>query len=202
MKNYDGQDLAEFLRDLNYYRAVKVGDDGGVEALTPKIDNQASKEHFEQLKRDVKEFGQSVNMDLDKMGSAPSGIALKFLYSGLDLKCNKLELEFKNSWEQLLYFVDIYLAETGQGNYCNEEVEIVFNRDIAINETEAISNCVNSNEIISDETIIANHPWVKDPKQELDRLNKQKEEDLKKQQEAFGMNIEKKAFVDSDIDEQ
>ncbi len=137
------------------------------------------------------------------MGSAPSGIALKFLYSGLDLKCNKLEIEFKNSWEQLLYFVNIYLAETGQGNYSNEEVEIVFNRDIAINETETISNCTNSKDVISDETIIANHPWVKDPEQELERLVKQKEETLKKHQEAFGMNIEQQASGgDDEVDEE
>lgn len=201
LKNYGGQDLAEFLRDLNYYRAIKVDDDGGVDVLSPKIDVEAAKLHLEQGKRDIKEFGQSVNMDLDKMGSAPSGIALKFLYSGLDLKCNKLELEFKNSWAQLLFFVDTFLAETGQGNYSNEDVEIVFNRDIAINETEAISNCVNSKDIISDETIIANHPWVKDPEQELERLKKQQEENMKKQQEAFGMGIEQKASGGSDVDE-
>lgn len=200
LKNYGGQDLAEFLKDLNYYRAVKVDEDGGVETLTPKVDNEAAKEHFEQLKRDIKEFGQSVNMDLDKIGSAPSGIALKFLYSGLDLKCNNLELEFKRAWNQLQYFIDVYLVETSQGNYANEDVDIVFNRDIAINETEAVNNCANSAGVISDETIIANHPWVTDVEEEIARVKKQKEENLKNQQKAFGMPFDK--GVDGDGTEE
>lgn len=200
LKNYGGQDLAEFMRDINYYRAVKVDEDGGVDTLTPKVDNEAAKEHFEQLKRDIKEFGQSVNMDLDKIGSAPSGIALKFLYSGLDLKCNNLELEFKRAWNQLQYFIDVYLAETGQGNYMNKDVEIVFNRDIAINETEAVNNCANSQDIISDETIVANHPWVTDVEAEIARVKKQKEENIKQQQKAFGMPFDK--GVDGDGTEE
>lgn len=193
LKGYGGQDLAEFMRDLNYYRAIKIDDPeyGGVDTLNPKIDIQAAKEHFEQLKRDIKEFGQSVNMDLDKFGNNPSGIALKFLYSGLDLKCNHLEVEFRRAFEELLYFVNIYLSETGQGNY-NEDVKLIFNRDIQINETEAINNCVASQDIISEETIIANHPWVDDVEAEKKRLKKERKEKADRAANAFGdYNIQK-----------
>ncbi|MFX0547923.1 phage portal protein [Hathewaya histolytica] len=173
LKNYGGEDLGEFIADLNYYRAVKTDTDGGVDTLTPKIDNQAAKEHFEELKRDIKLFSSSVNMDLDKFGSAPSGVSLKFLYSGLDLKCNNMEMEFKNAWDQLKYFIDMYLLETEQGNYTNSEIDIIFNRDIIINETDSIDNCSKSKGVISDETIIENHPWVKDPQLEKQRLEEE-----------------------------
>ncbi|WP_443660431.1 phage portal protein [Clostridium algidicarnis] len=178
IKNYGGEDLGSFIKDLNYYRAIQVDEDGGVDTLTPTIDNQASKEHFEQLKRDIKEFGRSVNLDLDKMGSAPSGIALKFLYSKLDLKCNNLELEFLRAWDLLQYFVDVYLSETSQGNYLDVDVEIVFNRDIAINETESVTNAKDSKGIISDRTIIVNHPWVTDLEAELKQIEDEKNETL------------------------
>ena len=62
--------------------------------------------HYEQLKRDIIEDGQGINHDLDKFGSAPSGVALKFMYAGLDLKCNGIEAEFKLAFEQLLYFIN------------------------------------------------------------------------------------------------
>ena len=45
----------------------------------------------------------------------------------------------------------------------------------------------NTKEVISDETIIANHPWVEDVAQELDRLAKQKEENMNAAQEGFGL---------------
>lgn len=188
LKGYGGEDLAEFMRDLNYFRAIKIDDPeyGGVDTLTPEMDIQAPKEHFEQLKRDINEFGGGVNKDLDKFGSSPSGIALKFLYSGLDLKCNHLEVEFKQAFEQLLYFINIYLSETKQGNYQSEDVELIFNRDITINETESIDNIVSSKDIISDETLVAQHPWVSDVEEELKRLERQKLEQLKQQAKMFG----------------
>jgi hypothetical protein len=54
----------------------------------------------------------------------------------------------------------------------------VFNRDILINETDAITNIRNSVGILSDETLIAQHPWVTDVQEELERIRKQREEDM------------------------
>lgn len=180
LKGYGGEDLSEFMNDLNYYRAIKIDDPehGGVDTLNPTIDIQAAKEHYEQLKRDINEFGGGVPKDLDKFGSSPSGIALKFLYGGLDLKCNHLEIEFKRAFEQLLHFIDIYLSETGQGNYIEIDVELIFNRDIQINETESIENCMTSQNMISNETIVANHPWISDVEKELERIKKEQESEV------------------------
>jgi SPP1 family phage portal protein len=184
LKGYGGQDLKEFIDDLKYYGAISIDDkEGGVDTLNPTMDITAAKEHFEQLKRDINEFGQGVNKDLDKFGSAPSGVALKFLYSGLDLKCNKLETEFRMAFENLLYFVNVYLAENSQGTI--EDVSIIFNRDIQINETETINNCVASKDVISDETIVANHPWVKDKDEEMKRLAEQQKKKVEEQKNMF-----------------
>ncbi len=76
----------------------------------------------------------------------------------------------------MLWFVNTYLASIGEGDYSGEEISVIFNRDILINESEAIDNCIKSIGIISDETIAAMHPWADDPAAELERLKKQKEE--------------------------
>ena len=57
-----------------------------------------------------------------------------------------------------------------------------FNRDILINESEAIDNCSKSMGILSLETIIGQHPWVDDPQKELERLEEQRQ---KEQEEAL-----------------
>lgn len=174
---YGGQDLHEFMRVLNEDRAIPLDDkeSGGLETLTPTMDITALREHYEQLKRDLIEDGQSINKDLDKFGSAPSGVALKFMYAGIDLKCNALETEFKMGFENLLYFVDIYLNEINQGGYENIEVDIVFNRDMKINESESIANCGASLGVVSNKTIVANHPWVDDIEKELEQIKEQTE---------------------------
>ena len=48
-------------------------------------------------------------------------------------------------------------------------MELIFNRDCLINESEAIDNCIKSREILSEETVVLQHPWVKDVKEELKR---------------------------------
>lgn len=185
IRNYDGQDLGEFRRNLSVFRAVKVTDDGGVDTISLEIAVEAFRTHMEMMRKDIYEFGRGVLFEPDKIGNSPSGIALKFLYADLDMDANIIETEFQASLEQLLWFVDQHLANSGVGDFSNEPVEFIFNRDILINETDTINNAKNSVGIISDETIIANHPWVTDPQAEMERIRKQREADID-QFQAYG----------------
>lgn len=175
LKDYDGENLGEFRRNMALYRAVKVTGDGGVETRNLEINVEAYKTHIEQTRKDIYEFGRGVDTQSDKFGNSPSGIALKFLYNDLDLDCNIIETEFQASLEYLLWFINQHLINTNQGDFTNENVEFIFNRDTLINETDSINNCKSSVGIISDETIVSNHPWA--TKDELEKIKRQKEED-------------------------
>ncbi|MFL8968904.1 phage portal protein [Helcococcus kunzii] len=174
LKGYDGDSLDEFMAKLLKYRAVVLDSDEGadVNTLTPQMDITSVKQHYEQLKRDIYDYGQGVNRDLDKFGSAPSGIALKFLFSGLDLKNNQIESEFRRGFEQLVEFIFLFLNNKNE-SIVRDKVEIVFARDIPLNETESIQNCNNSRGLISNATIIANHPWVQDVSDEIEKIEKE-----------------------------
>lgn len=172
LRGYGGESLSDFMRDLAYYRAVKLDEDGGLDKIESTINIEAAEKHWETLKKDIFDFGQGVDENRDKIGNAPSGIALRFLYSGLDLKCNTLEEWFKWGFEQLLYFVNKYLEITKQP-ISDKEITLVFNRDIAVNESQAIADCLNSKGIISNRTIIANHPWVEDVEKEVKQIEEE-----------------------------
>ncbi|MEG2458113.1 MAG: phage portal protein, partial [Bacilli bacterium] len=62
------------------------------------------------------------------------------------------------------------------GSYSNMNLDILFNKNITINETETIDNCTKSKGVISNKTIMSNHPWVKDVEEEQKQLDKEKEE--------------------------
>ena len=55
-----------------------------------------------------------------------------------------MENAFKAGMERLLCFVDKYLELIGAGSHPGCEIDIVFNRDIAINESQAITDCAAS----------------------------------------------------------
>src|SRR5690606_8360004 len=138
--NYDGADLGEFRRNLSVFRAVKVTDEGGVDTISLNIDTEAFKTHIEQLRKDIYEFGRGVDTQTERFGAERSGVALKFLYADLDMDCSIIETEFQASFEQLLWFINQHIYNTTGQDYSDEVVDIIFNRDIIINEADVIQN--------------------------------------------------------------
>lgn len=173
VKNYDGSNASEFRKNISIYRTVFVSGEGGMDSVGIEIDTEAYKTHLEQDRKDIYEFGRGVDTQKADFGSAPSGKALRFLYSDLDLDANKIETEFQASLEQLLWFLNTHLYNTTRVDYSNETVEFVFNRDMPIDETEIIDNINKSVGILSEETLVAQHPWTKDVNEEQRRREKE-----------------------------
>lgn len=180
LKNYDGTNLGEFRKNLAVYGAVKVrcdGDaNGGVETLEIKVNAENYKAILELLKKALIENGMGFDAKDDRLSGNPNQMNIQSMYSDIDLDANDMETELQAAFEEILWFVNVYLGSVGKGDFDGETVNVIFNRDMLMNETEAIANCQASIGILSDETIIGQHPWVDDPQQELDRLKSQKEE--------------------------
>ena len=181
LKNYDGQDLGEFRRNLATFGAIKIrssGDtNGGVETLEITINAENYKVILEIFKKALIENAMGYDAKDDRLSGNPNQMNIQSMYSDIDLDANDMETELQAAFEEILWFINMYLANTGQGDFEGEDVQIVFNRDILINETEAIENCQKSAGILSDETIIEQHPWIDNPQRELERLKKQREEE-------------------------
>ncbi|UXS43750.1 phage portal protein [Staphylococcus delphini] len=166
LKGYEGQNLDEFMQNLKYYKAINVdGDGSGVDTIQIEVPVQSSKEYLDMLRDYVIEFGQGVDFQQDKFGNSPSGIALKFMYSNLDLKANKLKNKTLTALQELLhYIIDFYKL-----NIDVHDIEISFNFNVMVNELEQSQIGVQS-QYLSKETVITNHPWVDDPVAEMERI--------------------------------
>lgn len=180
LKNYDGTNLGEFRQNLATYGAVKVrcdGDsNGGVETLEIKVNAENYKAILEIFKKALIENAMGYDAKDDRLSGNPNQMNIQSMYSDIDLDANDMETELQAAFEEILWFVNAHLTNTGQGNFEGEDVNIVFNRDMLMNETEIIANCGASVGILSDETIVGQHPWVDDVQSELKRLKRQKEE--------------------------
>lgn len=186
LKNYDGENLGEFRRNLATYGAVKVRYDGetkgGVETLEVNVNAENYKAIVEIFKKALIENAMGYDAKDDRLSGNPNQMNIQSMYSDIDLDANDMETELQAAFEEILWFVNVYLANTGQGDFEGEQVTVTFNRDILINESEVIANCAASVGILSDETIVAQHPWVDDPQEELKRLEEQREkQDLEQQ---------------------
>lgn len=172
LRNYDGTDLAEFRRMLAKYGAVKVRDDGGIETLNIEV-NAINYDFITQaLKRSIIENGRGFDAKDDRMANNPNQMNISSMYSDIDLDANQIEVEFQATLEQL---VEFYHAYRGLSNAtAPKDVEFIFNRMTPVNEGEVINNCKASIGILSNETIVANHPWTANTAEELERLQQER----------------------------
>lgn len=180
LENYDGQDLGEFRRNLATFGAVKVRSDtgsrGDVRTLEITVDAGSYKAILELFKKALIENARGYDAKDDRLSGNPNQMNIQSMYSDIDLDANGMETEFQASFQDLLWFVSRYLLQTGQGDFTGEEVGIVFNRDMLINEGEAIDNCAKSVGMLSEETLVEQHPWTVDKKKELARIKKERAE--------------------------
>ncbi|WP_245644943.1 phage portal protein [Peribacillus loiseleuriae] len=174
--NYGGTDLKEFLSDLNLYRAVNLDENGDLDKLQATPETDATEKELDRGRKSIYEFGRGVDTTDANLGNA-SGVALRYRYSDLDMDCNILETELQASLEHLLWFVNEYFLMTDQGDFTKESVNIIFNRDIIIAESDVIQDCQNSVGILDDKTIRENHPWYNEEVEKRLEEQSQKEKD-------------------------
>lgn len=189
LMNYDGTNLGEFRKNLAQYGAVKVrtvdGAGGDLKSLQIEVNSENYKAILEIFKKAIIENAMGYDAKDDRLAGNPNQMNIQSMYSDIDLDANGMETEYQASLEELLWFVNCHFSNVGLGDYEDEEVEIIFNRDIMISESEVIANCQASVGLLSDETIIANHPWIDDPQAELEKVKKQKQEEVNEYGDAF-----------------
>lgn len=169
VKNYDGVSREEFVANKNQYRTMFVQGDGDAKTLETPLNVSDVDIHIERLRQDIYEFGQGVDT-ANKDIRDTSGVALRFLYADLDMDCIDWGSELEWSIMSLIWFCQQDIkARTGK-DFTQCEYDIIFSKDVIINETENIQNCFVSNGIISNRTIAENHPWVKNADKEVNEL--------------------------------
>lgn len=184
VRDYDGTDKGEFIYNLSRYRTLFLRGTGGVETLDTSISTDALENHLTRTRKDIFEFGGGVDTQNKDLGNA-SGVALKFVYSDLDMDCNDFGAEIAFTLEQIAWFIkQDLLLKTGV-DYSEASFEVVFNTDITINESETITNIKNSVGIVSNKTLLEQHPYVTDAAEEEEQLKQEQQLAFETSQEQF-----------------
>lgn len=198
LSGYGGADLKEFVQDLKKYKAIKVDpDDGsGVSSLTINIPVEAREKLLTITRRAIFEQGQGVDPDPQSFGNA-SGVALKYLYSLLELKAGLMETEFKLAFGEFVRAICRHL-----GIECKSIVQ-TWTRTAITNDTELADIAQKSAGVISKKTILQRHPWVEDADKEMEEIKK--EEELPEDEDMIRQHREglggKKKQVSTDAEE-
>lgn len=177
--NYDGEDLGEFREKLAMYGAVKIstidGQAGDLRALTIDVNPENYKAVLGILKEALVENARAFNVKDNRLNSDANQMHIQTAYHDMDLDADDMEVEWQVALEDMLFFINYDIRR--KGKTVDDNVTFTFNRNMMIDETSLIQNCVVSKDIISDETIRAKHPWCVDPQKEKELLDIQHREE-------------------------
>ena len=169
LKNYGNADLKKFLHDLRENKAVKfnqigTGDASGVDTLQIEIPVAARKEMLELTKNNIFLQGQGIDPANFKESNA-SGVAIKMLYSHLELKAGQTETNFRPSINELIRAI---MQALGFNDAESRTITQTWTRtQVEDNLTKAQTVATVAN-FTSDAAIAKNNPLVEDWQQELD----------------------------------
>lgn len=169
LTNFDGtgEELKEILQNMKTNRIVGTPSDSDVEYMKVDIPVEARVVILNILRDAIYTIGRG--MDPTRLGDGNiTNVVIKARYQQLDFKASDTIKRAKVFYNELIRCLSIYYGIT-----INNDIQ--FNKSLLANENELIQECVSSVGMVSQETILANHPWVNSVSEELKRLAKDKQ---------------------------
>lgn len=174
LKGYGGTDLGEFRHNLATYGILKIDSmdlsGAGLDILNIEVNGENYTTIINMLKKSIIENANAFDVKDERLANNPNQLNIRSMYSDIDLASNGLEIEFQCSLEILFDFFAIFFRIIDNKDFSNEKVNVVFNKDQLLNSSEIINDLATSYEMLSKETILSKHPYVKDVQEELKRL--------------------------------
>lgn len=164
VKGY-GTTLSELVTNIQTYNVIPVQADGDVDLLKAEQDISAAHKHLELIEDSIRDQTGWVKSELGNVGY--SGAAIRMRYAELDIYAQQLQEVMTQAFDGArLYIVSAIPGTT-------EEIEVAYDSDVMVNETDTVTNCVNSLDILSRRTILENHPFVRSVDVEIERLDEE-----------------------------
>ena len=184
----------EDIKQMKERRVLLMDEGTSAEWLT----KETSDSHIENIKNridaDIHKFAKCPNMADQEFASNASGVAIKYKLLGTENKISIKERKFKRGLQQRLELLANINGVIASG-FDWRAIDIIFTRNIPSNDTD-IANMINAlSDVVSKETLLAQIPFVDDVQAELERLDKEKEDNPFFQQ---GLNYQTTAMANAE----
>ena len=167
----DSEDVAQMKEN----RVLLMDEGTSAEWLIKQVNDAYVENMKNRLDKDIHKFAKCPNMSDQEFASNASGIAIKFKLLGTENLVSIKERKFKRGLQQRFELMSMINNVLREG-FDWRAIDINFTRNIPSNDTD-IADMVNTlKDIVSEETLLAQIPFVEDVQAELERVKTEREE--------------------------
>ncbi len=173
---YGGETANAITKKLQVNRAVQISDASGkVETKQVHLPIEGRIEWLKLLRKDIFHFGMGVDTDSERLGNAPSGVSLKFQYAMFNLKINGIIPEIKKALKEFFWFLIEDNNRKKGTEYDVNKLDFKLNMNGITDDMETVNMITASKGIVSEKTLLAQHPFVQDVNSEMEAIKQEKE---------------------------
>ena len=158
---------------------LEVMENGDAKFLTKQIQTDALENHLDRLEKNIYTFSQVPNLSDENFAGNLSGVAIRFKLFGLETKCIVKERKMERAIRDLFRVITapIRVISGREADVVNLKVE--FTRNVPNNVTELVDTVTKLEGKVDKETLLALLPFIDDPKEVLEKLKMDLEEEKK-----------------------
>jgi SPP1 family phage portal protein len=188
IQGYGGEVAAQIAKKLQINKAVTVegGENGNVTAQQVTLSVEERCKWLDMLRHDIYHFGMGIDTSDEQLGNNPSGVALKFKYTQLDLKANPLILKLKKALKELFWFITEDINRKQGTQFDSSKIKVTINKTMITNDNETVQMIMQSRGLVPDKTLLAAHPLVDDVNQAMKDLEEQQQKQDERRSKIFG----------------
>ena len=166
---------SEDVKQMKENRVLLMDEGTSAEWLVKQTSDAYVENMKNRLDKDIHKFAKCPNLSDQEFASNASGVAIKFKLLGTENLVSIKERKFKRGLQQRLELISMINSVLSEG-FDWRAIDIIFTRNIPSNDTD-IANMVNTlRDIVSEETLLAQIPFVDDVQTELKKVKKEREE--------------------------
>lgn len=182
----EDQNIKKAKERLKKYKVLEMPDTSKAEYLTRTFDESGVEILKKAIEQDIHKFSHIPCMSDESFGGNVSGVAMEFKLLGME-NITKIKTRYyrKGLRKRIRIFCN-YLALHGK-SVDPAGITMTFTRALPKNLLEISQIVANLWGKVSRKTLLSQVPFVDDVDEELKALDEEAEENLKRQQEAFGM---------------
>ena len=166
---------AEDIQQMKENRVIILDEDGEADWLIKSENDTVSENLKNRFKNDIHKFAKVPDLSDEAFSSNASGVAIKYKLFGTETLVANKERYFKQGIDRRLELLFNIVNLKGAASDWRA-VEVQFTRNLPTNETEIADVVSKLYGIVSNETLLAQIPFITDVKAELEKVREQKEE--------------------------